>query len=994
MKLKFESNLAYQNDAVAAVVDLFGGQQESINHFTVDRYEVVGQEQVDVGVANRLQLSQEQLQKNLDAVQARNQVPMSSIREQGYNFDIEMETGTGKTYVYLKSIMELHQKYGFLKFVIVVPSLAIKEGVSKSLEITKEHFKELYSNIAYKYFVYDSNKLSEVRDFAMATTLSIMVINIDAFRRSFTDPSKATKANIIHRQNDRLNGTRPIELIQQTSPILIIDEPQSVDSTDKAREAIRGLNPLVTFRYSATHREKYNTLYKLDAVDAFSLGLVKQIQVMSFSSMNYHNNAYMRLVSLTNKPSIQAKIEIDIDMQGSSGAINRSVLTVKAGDDLYELSGRRDAYKDYMVEEINVGEGYVSFTNEELPLRVGAVRGDVDDRVIKEAQIRATIEEHLQNQKRLKPKGIKVLSLFFIDRVSNYRYYDEEGNACKGPYAELFERLYQEVAASDKYRDLFEGKDHEEVKELAESVHNGYFAQDPKGRLKDTKGASQADDDAYALIMRDKERLLSFDGRLEFIFSHSALKEGWDNPNVFQICTLNETQSEIKKRQEIGRGLRLCVNKEGEREKEPNLNILTVMANESYEDFCDKLQTEYSEESGIKFGSIGLHQLAYLTAPITDYNSEPITLGKEGAMEICESFVKQEYLKPLKGKANKGFYEVTEKFATAVAENKVEVPEEYQIFKENIVQAVSERAAKLPVKNARKRKAVRYQKERALSPEFKALWDKIKYKTTYRVDFDTEELINKCATRLEEEVRVARPKLLQTKVGVEIREPGVQANLKSEVLREVTSDYQYIPDPIAYLQNRTNLKRSTLAAILVGSGKVGDFVDNPQQFLEQAQEHISSVMRQMLVDGIKYEQIGEEAYYTQTMFEEQELIEAFEDNMIATEKSIYDHVVYDSLVEKSFAEHFELNEAVKLFVKLPDWFKVPTPLGSYNPDWALVVEEEDEKKLYLVVESKGNIMAESLRSTELSKIKCGEKHFEALNTGVVFRKSDDPMQLF
>lgn len=563
MKLKFNPNLKYQDEAVKSVIDLFEGQNSMLSYFTVSGQQTINS--TGQGVGNKIDISASDILENLRKVQKYHKIaPSESLNENHLDFNIEMETGTGKTYVYLKTIFELNKIYGFTKFIIVVPSVAIKEGVYKTIEITRDHFKGLYDNVIYNSFVYDSSKLEQIRNFATDSNIEIMIINIDAFNKSFTDPSKETKANIIHRENDRLSGYKPIELIQETNPIVIIDEPQSVMG-GKGEKAVKSLNPLCTLRYSATHKEIQNLIYKLDAVDAYGMNLVKQIEVAGFESQDFHNKAYMKLIEINNKKSpITAKIEIDKLMNGS---IKRKTVTVKQGDDLFDISGRRDVYENYIVDEIYCEEGneYVSFTQKDEILRIGKVFGDMDDLVIKRAQIRKTIEEHFDKELSLNEKGIKVLSLFFIDKVANYRQYGEDGNPIKGPYAKIFEEEYEKVIRKPKYNTLIEKIEHVPVEE----VHNGYFSVDKKGKVKDSretkKGklrANKDDESTFNLIMRDKEKLLSFDSNLKFIFSHSALKEGWDNPNVFQICTLNETSSTMKKRQEIGRGLRLCVNQD------------------------------------------------------------------------------------------------------------------------------------------------------------------------------------------------------------------------------------------------------------------------------------------------------------------------------------------------------------------------------------------------------------------------------------------------
>src|SRR5574344_180771 len=598
MKLQFDSALEYQKDAIDAVTDLFIGQTPMNSNFTVTTWN--NQRELfenSVGVANMLELDEEDILHNLQQIQLRNGIAQNaSIKKDGYDFDIEMETGTGKTYVYLRSIFELNRKYGFTKFIIVVPSIAIKEGTNKTLEITQEHFKSLYNNTVYDSFVYDSQKLEQVRSFAVSDTIQIMVINIDAFRKSFEDPDMQSKSNIIHRENDKLNGSKPIELIAATNPSVIIDEPQSVDTTPKSKQVIKTLNPLCTLRYSATHVEHHNLVYKLDAVDAYRLNLVKQIEVDSFQTEDAHNTAYLKLVSVDNKKSpITARIELDADIKGTT---TRKVVTVRQGDDLSEKKlSNRSLYENYIVNDIYCEKGneYVDFTQNDVILYINKPIGEIDDLSIKDQQIRKTIEEHLDKELRFKQNklDVKVLSLFFLDKVANYREYKQNDDGSPytelGRYGQLFEKNYKELISKPKYKPLLNGKNLEEVIADIPNIHDGYFSKDAKGIPKDTNGTTASDDSTYNTIMKDKEALLTFDDgthegkcpqKLRFIFSHSALREGWDNPNVFQICTLNETKSEVKKRQEIGRGLRLAVNQDGERQYGFSINRLTVIANE------------------------------------------------------------------------------------------------------------------------------------------------------------------------------------------------------------------------------------------------------------------------------------------------------------------------------------------------------------------------------------------------------------------------------
>ena len=984
MKLKFNPNLQYQDDAVASIVDLFDGQNSMRGYFTFTGdvpLDTASNEYTGQGVANKFDISpDEDILNNLRKIQTENQLaPSENLSSSTMDFNIEMETGTGKTYVYLKTIFELNKKYGFTKFIIVVPSLAIKEGVYKSIEITKDHFQGLYENVTYDAFIYDSSKLEQVRNFATQSNIQIMVINIQAFSRSFNpsalDETKETNnTNIIHRENDKLSGYKPITLIQETRPIVIIDEPQSSVSTPKAKQAVASLNPLATLRYSATHKEIQNLVYKLDAIDAYNLDLVKQIEVAAFESVDYHNKAYLKLISLDPKKQT-AKIEID---QLKNGKVSRKSATIRAGDDLSSVKlGNRDIYNGYIVEEIYFEKGneFVSFTNKSDILRIGKAIGEMDDLIIKRQQIRKTIEEHLNKELRLTEKGIKVLSLFFIDKVANYRYYDGEGNPQKGIYAEIFEEEYKKLIQKPKYSTLTNDID---LETSVEEVHNGYFSVDKggknKGKFKDTSGTTKADDDTYSLIMKDKEKLLSFDSKLRFIFSHSALREGWDNPNVFQICTLNETKSSMKKRQEIGRGLRLAVDQVGERIKDKNINILTVMANESYNDFAKKLQKEYEEE-GIKFGIIEKDTFSHISMKNKKGNFEPI--GKQGSMMIFNFFKEQKYING-KGK-------VLDKLKLAIEEDNLEVPERFEEIKPLIAESTKKRSGDLPIKPAKKRRVVKTNKRVYLDPKFKEFWDKIKHKTTYSVDFSTEELIDKCV-RVLQDLDVKTPKLLYTKAGVAIDASGVKVNEKGVMVVHSEQHEIALPDIVTFLQNETFLTRKTIVKILIKSKTLEQFKRNPQEYMEESLKLINSELNKMLIDGIRYTKLGN--YYAQELFEDCELFGYLEENLLErceSESSVYDHIIYDSDIEKNFAESLENDEEVLVYTKLPSWFKINTPIGNYNPDWGILLEIDGERKLYFVVETKGTTNKyKSLSQSENDKIKCGKKHFEALGGNVQF----------
>ena len=969
MKLKFNSELDYQIEAISSIVNIFKGQTQCQSNFTVvagvDESGTEGKLVTNLGIGNKLELDEEDILKNVRDIQLKNGLPPSKIIKPGeYDFDIEMETGTGKTYVFLRTIFELNKQYGFTKFIIVVPSVAIKEGIVKSIDIMTEHFKELYDNVIFKSSEYKSKNLDILRDFAISDNIRIMVMTVQAFNKD---------TNVINKEHEKTNGLKPLQFIQETNPIVIIDEPQSAASTDKAIAAINSLNPLCTLRYSATHRKINNLMFKLDAIDAYERQLVKQIEVASVISKENNNDAYMKLVSVDNSKSpITAKIEIDVNKKGK---IKREVVTVKVSDCLGDFYSGREIYKDYIVSEISCREGneFISFSTKPS-LKLGEVRGEIDDDTIKKLQIRKTIEEHLDKELRLTSEGIKVLSLFFIDKVANYRYYDSEGRPQKGKYAIWFEEAYKDLIKLPKYNTLFKDID---VEAEVDKVHNGYFSQDKKGHLKDTKGDTAADEDVYSLIMKDKEKLLNFNTKLRFIFSHSALKEGWDNPNVFQICTLSEAKSEIKKRQEIGRGLRLAVNQEGERVYGFNVNTLTVMANESYEDFAKKLQSEYEEDGTLKFGVVEKHTFANIVIKKDGKN----TYLEQDNSEKIWSYLKKESLIDTKGK-------VTDSLRTQLKNNTFELPDEFKEVKEPVVKILKKLAGSLNIKNANDKKAVTLNKQRYLSPEFKELWNRIKYKTTFSVEFDSNELIESCVKEIKENVDIREIKHLYSKAIIDYEKSGIEAKEIDRYSEGSVPVKFNLPDIITYLQNETQLTRRTIVEILKQSDKMQDFKNNPQKFMDEVRDIIKIKTKYLIVDGIKYEKLGNDEYYAQELFENEELYGYLSKNMLESTKSVYDYVVYDSGVESDFAQAMENNARVKVYAKLPGWFTIDTPLGTYNPDWAVFIEKNNEEKLYFVFETKGSILSEDIREREQAKIDCGIKHFEALDTGVDFVKVD------
>lgn len=727
MKLKYIDQ-PYQTEAVNAICDIFKGCEVKDSLFTIDatndkfyNRDFLSGEGVSyfLGHSNRISIDDYQMLENVQKIQEKNDIQRSKDI-QDRNFTVEMETGTGKTYVYTKTILELNKKYGFTKFIVVVPSIAIKEGVFSSFQATEEHFKEKYDNVIYNYFVYDSAHLEKIRDFATSTNIEIMIINIDAFRKSFTNPNKETKANLIHRESDRLSGNKPIDLIASTNPIVIIDEPQSVDNTKKSKDAIASLNPICTLRYSATHKQLYNLMYRLTPVDAYQENLVKHIEVASITSNEASTEPYIKLKSVSNKNNTySAKVEIYVKNK-KTGVIEKKTVTIKTHDDLWELSNEVDYYQGdgYIVNNINCSEGEesISLSNGES-LNIGEAMGEIDDQVIKRAQIRQTIELHLNKELHYIKKGIKVLSLFFIDEVAKYRNYDREDE--KGDYWIWFEEEYNRLIKLPKYKVLRE-KYSDKISLNAEEVHDGYFSKDGKGRMKNSNASASSKDDesTFHLIMKNKEQLLSFDEPIRFIFSHSALKEGWDNPNVFQVCTLIETKDTMTKRQKVGRGLRICVDQDGNRVLDHRYNTLSVIANESYKDFASTLQKEL-ETDNFKFGII--EPINFAGICVTQYDGSVKELTQEDSQKIFDYLLKNEYMTK-QGKINN-------KYHLEKQNSNFILPDEFESFTSKVIKRIDNLSREIDIKNLNEKIPVKINKEIQLSPEFEELWNKIKQKT-------------------------------------------------------------------------------------------------------------------------------------------------------------------------------------------------------------------------------------------------------------------------
>lgn len=983
MKLKFDSTLEYQLEAIKSVTDLFEGLPEQSAEFEIDFGKADGKMFNELGIGNNLMLTDELLLNNLQTIQSNNNVPKSrklieDVSSYSFpNFSVEMETGTGKTYVYLRTIFELNRLYGLKKFIIVVPSVAIREGVTSSIKLMRDHFKGLYNNVAFDDFVYQSKDLSRVRQFAVNNEIQIMVINIQAFQKdagenveyaTLSEEAKK-KLNVIHQEQDKMSGRRPIEYVQATNPILIIDEPQSVDNTDKSQKAIRNLNPLFALRYSATHINPYNLLYQLDPIRAYDLRLVKQIEVVDASSNSDFNQALVRLDSIyypNGSKTPQAKVTL---FEDTPNGTKEKQIKIKHGTDLASQTNRPD-YEGYLVTNINAepDNEYIEFQNG-VVVEVLHESGGMGDERLK-SQIEQTVEAHFAKEKKLRDKGIKVLSLFFIDHVKNYRSYNEEGNPCKEKIALWFEEAYTKMQSKSIYQGL--------LNYPAEEVHDGYFSADKKKgkivELLDTSGGTSKDDETYELIMKDKERLLSQDVPLRFIFSHSALKEGWDNPNVFQICTLREMGTDRERRQTIGRGLRLPVNQNGDRIYDDQVNRLTVIANETFESFAKGLQADIEAvidpSGGFKFGRVS--QIAFtplLNMEGTNY------LTQEESKLIWASLFDQELID------KDGDF--TFSFQPDKAGFALELPEQFGGIEEQIIGRMKKFLPREFVKDARKRQKVTYSKRVELNPDFKELWNKLSQKTRYSVEFETQKLIDLAANKATEMPEIKAIQIEITKRDLDIKESGLEGGRITSNRTHLVKNEQPLPDILAFLQRETELTRGTLVKILKKSSRLKEFAINPQAFMTEIAKTINRALHELIIDGIKYEPLAGQNYEMR-LFEEKE-VEEYLTRLYQVQstdnRTPFDFIAYESTPEEQVAKLLDCDDKVRFFCKLPRWFKVATPLGDYNPDWAVVVE--DEKKLYLVRETKSTLDKSKRRESENKKVSCGKAHFKSL--GVNFK---------
>ena len=972
MRLRFEPDLPHQRDAIDAVCDLFAGAEVGASTFSVPAPRV-GVEAAqgrlygatpEAGYANRLALPPDVLLANLRAVQLRNGLRQDA--ELGaLDFAVEMETGTGKTYVYLRMALELHRRFGWTKFVVVVPSVAIKQGVLKGFDITREHLRGLYDGVGYERVEYDGADLSRVRDFATSRGVRVMVATVQAL---YPDAGR-----VAYQAHERTGGDRPIDLIRGTNPVVIIDEPQSVEGGEGGvgAKAIEGLKPLAVLRYSATHLRTVHEVYRLDAVEAFGRRLVKRIEVAAAAEVAAHNKPYVRLVGVRAKKGGGPRATVELDVASANGGVLRKEVVLTGDEDLQQTT-RRAVYENVRLGEVRAGKGEEQMVELRLPgdtvwLHKGQTHGGIDAGQFERMLIERAVAAHLDKELVRRGLGIKVLTLFFVDAVADYREYDAAGNAVPGRLARMFEEVYEGKKNDPKYHLLFTSVE----KDLpASAVHDGYFAKDAKGRLKDTRDTAASVNgrdakEAFDLIMKDKEKLLSLSEPLKFIFSHSALREGWDNPNVFQVCSLRAMGSERQRRQTLGRGLRLCVGADGARVRDEDLNVLTVVAGESYADYAAKLQREYEEE-GVVFGRIEPHEFSRLRGA----DGQPV--GQEASEWLHAALRERGYLE-----ANGS---VGDALRRALKENRVEVPAGFEGEAADVVSLLRGRAGRrLAVADAANKVRVGPQRSVIDSAGFQALWERVRDRTTYRVDFDTGKLIAACVKSLNGQPMVERARVQWVIGGVALARGGVETS------DEVVTETRYVedvgvplPDAVGLLQERTGLTRSTVAAVLTESGRAGELPRNPQGVIKMVGDAIEEQKHAAMVDGIRYQRTG--AVWAQELFDrtfERDLAGLVEGG----DRSAHERVPVDSDVERLFLRELKADSRVKFFAKLPRAFKVPTPLGNYEPDWAVLVERGGEERLYLVVETKGGLFESARRSGENQKIECGRAHFAAVGAG-------------
>ena len=994
----------FQADAAKAVVDVFAGQPYLTPTYMMDRgsgnyQQSLTEEEDFTGWSNQKivpELNDRLILEHINTIQRANQIKPSMKLEGRFNLTIEMETGVGKTYTYIKTMYELNRAYGWSKFIVVVPSIAIREGVYKSFQVTQEHFAEEYGK-KIRFFIYNSAQLTEIDRFASDNSINVMIINSQAFN------AKGKDARRIYMKLDEFRSRRPIDIIAKTNPIMIIDEPQSVEGK-QTKENLKQFNPLMTLRYSATHKSDsiYNMIYRLDAMEAYNKRLVKKIAVKGITeSGSTATESYIYLESI-NLSKAAPTATIQFDFKGAT-SIRKITRIVSEGYNLYDNSGQMEEYKEgFVVSRIDGRDDSVEFING-IKLYSGDVIGKVSEDQLRRIQIRETILSHIGRERELFYKGIKVLSLFFIDEVAKYKQYDAAGQPMNGSYADMFEEEYRDVVG---HLQIGMGED-EYIKYLseilAEKTHAGYFSIDKKGKLIDSKANEKRENtkekmsndvDAYDLIMKNKELLLDRDPKkspVRFIFSHSALREGWDNPNVFQICTLKQSSSDVRKRQEVGRGLRLCVNQDGERmdtnalgNDVHNVNVLTVIASESYDSFAKGLQTEMADAVADRPRAVTVD--LFVGKVIKDDKGNEQVIDQDTASAIHYDMIVNGYID------RKGV--LTDKYYEDKANGEIKVAEEVADSAASVIEIVDSiyDARSMQPENARSNNVeLQVDEDKLAMPEFKALWSKINSKSVYVVDFDTDELIRKSIDSLDDKLRVSK---IYFRV-----ESGAMDTIKSKeelvagasfakeesasygVTITANSNVKY--DLIGKLVDETGLTRKAVIAILQGIQPhvFNQFKDNPEEFIVKVAALINDEKATAIIEHITYDVLDE--HYGMDVFTDPTIKGKLGVNAMKAKKHLYDHIVYDSSNERNFATDLDTNTDVAVYVKLPDGFYISTPVGHYNPDWAIAFYKGKVKHIYFVAETKGSMSSMQLRLIEESKIHCAREHFKAISNGNV-----------
>ncbi|OBZ17112.1 type III restriction-modification system endonuclease [Bacillus sp. FJAT-26390] len=997
MKIKFKHQ-QFQADAVKSIIEVFNGQPNESSHFTLDKgrrqktdyagdlFQPNSSNEAEYGFKNNtIKLIDQEVLSNIQSTQRQNGLKLSERLEGKFNLTIEMETGTGKTYTYIRSMFELYKKYGWSKFIIVVPSIAIREGVLKTFQITEDHFMAEYGSKA-RYFVYNSKQLHHIEQFASDAGINVMIINSQAFA------ARGQDARRIYMELDDFNSRRPIDVIASTNPILIIDEPQSVEG-QKTKESLKLFRSLFTLRYSATHKEDYNKVYRLDALDAYNMKLVKKISVKGISvkgTSGTNSYVYLEGIDVSDKHAPIARLEYEIKTKSGLSKVSKKRVT---GDDLYQLSEHLEQYKGYKISEINGQNNSISFTNG-VTLYAGDVQGDVSENHFRRIQIRETIKSHFEKERVLFYRGIKVLSLFFIDEVAKYRQYDKDSTELNGVYADIFEEEYMEIL--NEQLSLFADDPYIQYLNSIQvrGTHKGYFSIDKKSsRFVDSKVSAKETDsddaDAYDLIMRDKERLLSFEEPTRFIFSHSALKEGWDNPNVFQICTLKHSDSTIKKRQEVGRGLRLCVNQHGERIDASipgidvhEINSLTVVASESYEQFAKQLQNEIAAtlSERPRKADTGF----FLEKVLTNTRGEQLKIDERLASKLQFAFIKNGYVDDE--------FHLTDDYFAAVEGQQVKLPEELSAHQEPLIKLVKSIyvEGKSDMTNDDRKNTISSitVNDNFHKKEFKELWNRINKRSVYTVQFDSVELVRKCVLTLDMNLQVPSIRYsikhgemnqIESREQLKQGEAFIQRETQTEyVHKAATTKIKY--DLIGKLMDETRLTRKTIVAILKGvkQSTFMLFQKNPEEFIIRVSKLINEQKATTIIESITYDVIND-TFHTD-VFTKNTLKGQLGQNAIPVEKHIYDYVVTDSKIERAFAKELDTSNEVNIYAKLPRGFYIPTPVGDYNPDWAIVFKEGDVKHIYFIAETKGSMDSMELREVEKAKIECARRHFAKLNS--------------